>query len=384
MNNFTFHNPVKIVFGQGTIGNLDKLLPNDAAVLMIYGGGSIKKNGVYEQVTDALKNRSWKEFPGIEPNPHFETCMKAVELIRKEKITYLLAVGGGSVIDATKFISAAACFEGNDAWDILAKGSPVEKTLPFGCILTLPATGSEMNNGAVITRASTREKLAVHSELFFPVFSILDPITTYSLPDRQTANGIIDAFVHVCEQYLTYPVDASIQDRFAESILQTLIEEGPKTLKKPDDYNARANVMWAATMALNGLISCGVPQDWATHMIGHEITAFHGLDHAQTLAVVLPALLKVMKKGKEEKLLQLGERVFEINIGSIPARIDATIEDVETFFRSLGAKTKLGEYGLTADVIEPIAKRFESRGWILGERQDITPDKVREILKLAL
>lgn len=383
MNNFSYYNPVKIIFGQGMIAALNKEIPKDASVLVIYGGGSIKKNGVYDQITAALKDYSWKEFSGIEPNPHYETCMKAVEMIKKEKISYLLAVGGGSVADATKFIAAATYFSG-DPWDIPAKAARIEKAVPFGCVLTLPATGSEMNSGGVITRSATQEKLAFHSDQTFPKFSILDPTTTYSLPEKQTANGIIDAFVHVCEQYLTYPIDAPVQDRFSEGILQTLVEEGPKVMKSPTDYNARANVMWAATMALNGLIACGVPQDWATHMIGHEITAFHGLDHGQTLAVVLPALLRVMKADKEDKLLQIGERVFNINAGSKTERIDATIDEIELFFRSLNVKTKLNEYNLNADIIEPIVERFEKRNWNLGEKQNITPDKVREILKKAI
>jgi NADP-dependent alcohol dehydrogenase len=383
MNNFSYYNPVKIIFGQGTISKLSQEIPAGSNILLIYGGGSIKKNGVYDQVTEALKGFQWKEFSGIEPNPHFETCMKAVELIRKENINFLLAVGGGSVVDATKFIAAAVHFEGNE-WDILSKASPITQAVPFGCILTLPATGSEMNGGAVITRNSTHEKLAFSSNLTFPVFSILDPETTYSLPERQTTNGIIDAFVHVCEQYLTYPANAPVQDRFSEGILLTLTEEGPKVFKNPNDYTTRANIMWAATMALNGLIACGVPEDWTTHMIGHEITAFHGLDHGQTLAIVLPGVWTVMRENKGDKLIQMGERVFNIKSGSREERIDKTIEATEQFFRSVGVKTRLSEYGLKEDMIEPIVQRFVERGWKLGEKHDITPDKIREILRIRL
>ena len=383
MNNFNYLNPVKIIFGKGTISQISRAIPQNAKVLMIYGGGSIKKNGVYDQVTEALKGFDWKEFSGIEPNPHFETCMQAVEMIKKEGIDFLLAVGGGSVVDATKLIAAAACFEG-DAWDILAKGSVVKKALPLACVLTLPATGSEMNSGSVITKAATQEKLAFGSPAVFPKFSILDPESTFSLPDNQTANGVVDAFVHVCEQYLTYPANAPLQDRFAEAILTTLVEEGPKVLKNRRDYESRANVMWAATAALNGFIACGVPQDWATHMIGHEITAFHGLAHGETLAVVLPSLANVMRENKGDKIIQLGERVFGISSGSRDEKIDATIAAVEQFFRSLGIRTRLSEYGLTNDIINPIVQRFESRGWQLGERQDITPEKVRLILQGAM
>ena len=383
MNNFSYYNPVKIIFGKGTIVQISKEIPQNAKVLMIYGGGSIKKNGVYTQVAEALNGFDWKEFSGIEPNPHYETCMQAVEMIKKEGIDFLLAVGGGSVADATKLIAAAACFEG-EAWDILSKGSAVKKALPLACVLTLPATGSEMNSGAVITKAATQEKLAFNSPLVFPKFSVLDPESTFSLPDNQTANGVVDAFVHVCEQYLTYSVNAPLQDRLAEGILITLVEEGPKVLKNRTDYESRANVMWAATAALNGFIACGVPQDWATHMIGHEITAFHGLAHGETLAIVLPSLINVMRENKGDKVAQMGERVFGISTGNKSEKIDATIVAVEKFFRSMGIRTKLSEYGLTNDMIDPIVQRFLGRGWQLGERQDITPEKVRMILQGAM
>ncbi|MCD7900526.1 MAG: iron-containing alcohol dehydrogenase [Bacteroides sp.] len=384
MNNFSYYNPVKIIFGKGSIARLKDEIPTGARVLVLYGGGSIKKNGVYDQVADALKDYSWKEFSGIEANPHYETCMKAVELVKENNIDFLLAVGGGSVLDATKLIAAAVYYDGNDPWDILAKNAPIKKAMPLAAVMTLPATGSEMNGNSVVTKASTHEKLSFGSPLVFPVFSVLDPETSYSLPDNQTANGIIDAFVHVCEQYLTYPFDAPLQDRMAESILQTLVQEGPKALKTPKDYAVRANIMWAATMALNGLIAVGVPQDWASHSIGHEITAFHGLAHAETLAIVLPALARVMKENKKEKLVQMGERVFGVNSGSTEERVEKTIEAVESFFRSLGVRTKLSEYSLGAEIIDPIVQRFVERGWKLGEKGDITPLKIQEILTAAL
>ena len=290
MQNFTFHNPTRIVFGEHQISQLTKLVPADARILFTYGGGSIKKNGVYDQVVEALKDRPLFEFGGIEPNPRYETLMRAAATVKENHLDFLLAVGGGSVIDGTKFIAAAVEFDG-EPWDILAKHAPVTSALPLGCVLTLPATGTESNGNSVITRASTQEKLSFGSPLVYPQFAVLDPTTTYSLPPRQMANGVVDAFVHIMEQYLTFPVDAKVQDRFAEGLLLTLIEEGPRSLKEPTNYTVRANVMWAATMALNGLIGVGVPQDWATHMIGHEITALHGLDHAQTLAIVLPAVM---------------------------------------------------------------------------------------------
>ena len=311
MNNFDFYNPVKILFGKGKIAELKKHIPVGAKILITFGGGSIKKNGVYEQVIAALEGFNVQEFGGIEPNPRFETLMKAVELVKAEKIDFLLAVGGGSVLDGTKFIAAASCYKGEDAWDIPAKHAKIESAIDFGAVLTLAATGSEMNSGGVVTKAATKEKLAFGSPLLFPKFSVLDPEATYSLPKRQIANGVADAFVHVMEQYLTYPVNSPVQDRFSESLLVTLIEEGTKAYdSETPNYDEYANMMWAATMALNGLIGAGVQSDWATHMIGHELTAFHGIDHAVTLAIVLPGLMTHLKDKRSVKLLQYAERVW--------------------------------------------------------------------------
>ncbi|VFS59806.1 Alcohol dehydrogenase YqhD [Kluyvera cryocrescens] len=292
MFNFDLHTPTRILFGKGAIENLRAQIPADARVLVTYGGGSVKKTGVLDQVLDALKGLDVLEFGGIEPNPSYETLMNAVKIAREQKVTFLLAVGGGSVLDGTKFIAAAAHYDINvDPWEILETyGSKVTSAIPMGSVLTLPATGSESNKGAVVSRKTTGDKRAFMSPHVQPVFAILDPVYTYTLPPRQVANGVVDAFVHTVEQYVTYPVDGKIQDRFAEGILLTLIEDGPKALKEPENYAVRANIMWAATQALNGLIGAGVPQDWATHMLGHELTAMHGLDHAQTLAIVLPSL----------------------------------------------------------------------------------------------
>ncbi|MEI6065304.1 MAG: iron-containing alcohol dehydrogenase [Pseudanabaena sp. ELA748] len=383
MENFAFYNPVKILFGKGQIANIAAEIPAEAKILVIYGGGSIKTNGVYEQVKTALLGRSFLEFGGIEANPHLETLMKAVELIRAEGIDFLLAVGGGSVVDGTKFIAAAVPFEG-DPWDILAKQAAVKAAIPFGAVLTLPATGSEMNTNSVVTKWETQDKLFFASPLVFPKFSVLDPETTYSLPVRQVSNGIVDAFTHVMEQYLTYPANAPLQDRMAESILKTLIEEGPKTLADLGDYKARANVMWCATMALNGLIGVGVPQDWATHMIGHELTALHGIDHAQTLAIVLPNMLTVQRDRKREKLLQYADRVWGLVDGTEDARIDQAIQKTRDFFESVGVRTKLSDYGVGLDVIPLITDRFEKRGFVaLGEHQDVTPKVVEQVLTLC-
>ena len=384
MQNFVYHNPVKILFGRGQISNLGGEIPAEAKVLLTYGGGSIKANGVYAQVKAALAGRAVVEFGGIQPNPRYETLMQAVEIVRREGIGFLLAVGGGSVLDGTKFISAATHFDG-DPWDILARQAPIARAVPLGAVLTLPATGSEMNFFAVITREETQEKLAFGHPLIYPRFSVLDPETTFTLPARQIANGVVDAFVHVLEQYLTYPAEAPLQDRLAEAILLTLIEEGPKTLADPADYTARANLMWCATMALNGVIAAGVPQDWATHMIGHEITALHGLDHAQTLAVVLPGTLIARQDTKREKILQFAGRVWGIREGTPETRIVAAVEKTCGFFESLGVPTRLSDYGVSADTVPVIAGRMEKRGMTsFGERGDVTPAKVREILALCV
>jgi NADP-dependent alcohol dehydrogenase len=381
MYNFEYQNPVKIIFGKGEIAKVGKNIPEGSKILLTYGGGSIFKNGVYDQVRASLKGFEVVEFGGIEPNPHYETLMKAVTIVKNENITFLLSVGGGSVIDGTKFIAAAACYTNGDPWDILLKRAPVKEAIPHGTVLTLPATGSEMNAGAVITRIETLEKLSFMSPKVMPLFSVLDPETIYSLPDKQIANGIVDAFVHVIEQYLTFPVNSPIQDRFAESILKTLVEEGPKVLANKTNYDAAANFMWSATLALNGLIAVGVPQDWATHMIGHELTAYHGIDHARTLAIVLPGVMHIKREQKKEKLLQLGERVWGVFDGTDDERIDQTIQKTIEFFESVGIKTKLPDYSVTEETIATITDRFRKRGYKLGEKANIGPDEIKLILE---
>ena len=384
MYNFEYQNPVKIIFGKGEISKVGANIPVGSKVLLTYGGGSILKNGVYDQVKSSIKGLDVIEFGGIEPNPHYETLMKAVEVVKKENITFLLSVGGGSVLDGTKFIAAAACFKNGDPWQILSRRARVEDAIPIGAVLTLPATGSEMNGGAVITRVETTEKLSFESPHTLPRFSVLDPEVIISLPDKQVANGIVDAFVHVIEQYLTYPVNSPIQDRFAESILITLIEEGPKVLADRKDYNAAANFMWSATMALNGLIGAGVPQDWATHMIGHELTAYHGIDHARTLAIVLPGVMNIKRDLKRDKILQLGERVWGIKEGSADERIDKTIQRTIEFFESVGIPTRLPDYGVPAETIDTICTRFKNRGYKIGEKRDIGPEAIRQVLESRL
>jgi NADP-dependent alcohol dehydrogenase len=380
MQNFQYQNPVKVLFGRGQIAHLAAEIPAAARILITYGGGSIKRNGVYDQVRAALAGREVLEFGGIEPNPLYETAMKAVAMVREKKIGFLLSVGGGSVLDATKFIAAAALFEG-EPWDIVAKSALVKAAVPLGCVLTLPATGSEMNQNSVMSRKETGEKLPFYSPHVYPRFSVLDPETTFSLPPRQIANGVVDAFAHVLEQYMTYPANAPLQDRFAEAILLTLVEEGPKALANPMDYDVRANVMWCATLALNGLIGCGVPQDWSTHMIGHEITALRGLDHGQTLAVIFPENLNARREAKREKLLQYAERVWGIREGAPDQRIDAAIARTREFFECLGVRTRLSDYGIGPEIADAVAERIRNRGWAgIGERQDLDPGLVRKIV----
>ncbi|SHI43446.1 iron-containing alcohol dehydrogenase [Flavobacterium terrae] len=387
MTNFELYNPTNYVFGKGQISKLKELAPANTKILLTYGGGSIFKNGVYEQVKTALAGHEIIEFGGIEPNPRYETLMKAVEIIKEQNIGFILAVGGGSVIDGTKFISAAVKYNGNPI-EILQKRiltKDINAVIPFGSILTLPATGSEMNSGGVITINETQEKLAFGGSALFPKFSICDPTVIESLPKRQLQNGVVDAFTHVLEQYLTYPHDALLQDRIAESILQTLVEIGPSVVEEPTNYKLASNFMWCATMALNGLIQKGVPSDWATHMIGHELTALYEIDHARTLAIIGPNLYRVMFDTKKEKLAQYGERVFGITGNSIEDKAEKAIEKTTEFLHKMGMLTRLSEntdqFENTADFI---VKRFEERGWLaLGEKQNITPEKVRAIVEMS-
>ena len=385
MQNFTFNNPTKIVFGKRSISELAKLVHPDEKVLMTYGGGSIKTNGVYDQVKNALKGHRVIEFVGVEPNPEYETCMQAVKEAREEKIDFLLSIGGGSVLDATKFIAAAIPYEGEDPWDIISKGTEgrLRLAVPLGCVLTLPATGSEANGNAVISRKALGQKLAFSSRHVYPRFSILDPETTYSLPERQVINGIVDAYMHVIEQYMTYDVSAPLQDRLAESILLTIIEEGPKVRKDPYNYEARANIMWCATMALNGVIACGVVEDWATHLIGHELTALHGLDHAQTLAILLPAVWKHQRVQKAEKLLNYARRIWGIESDDSETAIDEAIDKTVGFFNSVGMPTRLSDYDLTPAECMKVAEQLHRRGVKLGEHKNIGKKEVEEILLLC-
>lgn len=387
MNNFEFYNPTRIIFGEGSIAKIKKLIPRKARVLMLYGGGSIKKNSVYLQVADALRKHVLFEFAGIEPNPDYATLMKAVKSVKKNKIDFLLAVGGGSVIDGAKFVSVAARYKGEDPWDIIAQGlgSTIKKALPLGVVLTLPATGSEMNRNSVISNRAKGQKRSFGSEKVFPKFSILDPKVTYSLPKEQVRNGLVDAYVHILEQYMTYPVGAVVQDRQAEALLLAIHEIALPALETdPPDYKARANYMWVCTNALNHLIGVGVPQDWSTHGIGHALTALYGLAHAESLAVVLPWLLWYKQEQKQEKLLQYGYRVLDQKMQKYSERVDRTIETMAAFFQRLGMPTTLTAYGLDPDkVAEEVQAYLEAEGFTRGEHRDITALEAGEILRLS-
>lgn len=385
MNNFEFYNPTKVVFGENQIEKLCDYLPSNARILLLFGGGSIKTNGVYNKIIKALSGKEVFEFGGITANPEYEDLLGALKNIKSNKVNFILAVGGGSVIDGAKFLSAAFYFKGDDPWQILKDRTRVKKGLPFGTILTLPATGSEMNSGAVITRKATKEKLGMGGPGLFPVFSILDPNVVRSLPKRQIANGIVDAFTHVLEQYMTYPTGAILQDKFSESILQTLIEIAPRVLSKEFDYKAASNFMWSCTMALNGLIQKGVPTDWAIHMIGHELTAEYGIDHARTLAIILKSRYQYSFEEKKEKLAQYGRNVWGIETTSDTEAANKAIDLTVAFFHELEIPTKLSDYTSNYDGIsERIANRFQQREWLgLGEHKSLTPSDVARIVEMA-
>ncbi|UTW64082.1 iron-containing alcohol dehydrogenase [bacterium SCSIO 12741] len=385
MNNFEFYNPTKIRFGKGQIAHVADEIPANAKVLMLYGGGSIKKNGIYDQVKAALKEFEVVEFGGIPANPEYDILLQALKVIKEEDINFLLAVGGGSVIDGTKFLSSAALYEGDTPWDILKQGIRTEVGLPFGTVLTLPATGSEMNSGAVITRKETQEKLGMGGPGLFPQFSILDPQVVHSIPQRQIANGLADSFTHVLEQYMTYPIGASLQDRMAEGILQTILETAPQILADPNDYKAASNFMWSCTMALNGLIQKGVPTDWAIHAMGHELTALYGIDHARTLAILAGSHYTYNLESKKEKLAQYAERVWGVSTGSTEEKARKAIEKTETFFHSIGIDTRLSQYGVeVSGTAQKIAETFVERGWKgIGEHGSLKPDDVEKIVEMA-
>jgi NADP-dependent alcohol dehydrogenase len=385
MLDFIFYNPTKIIFGKETIKFIAREIPAKSKVMVTYGGGSAKRHGVLGKVKAALNSYNLTEFGGIEPNPEYETLMRGLALARKEKIDFLLAVGGGSVIDGTKFMAAAIPFKDDPALLLADSGSAIRQALPIGAVVTLPASGSEMNNRAVITRKALQVKQAIMNSFLFPRFSVLDPTTTFTLPAKFTGNGVVDTFVHVLEQYLTYPVNGKVQDRLAEGLLLMLIEEGPRALAEPENYDVRANLMWGATLGLNGLLGAGVPQDWAAHRSGYELTVLYGLDHAHTLACLVPAMLKIRAGEKRQKLLQYASRVWGINSGEEDERIEEAINKTRAFFESMGLPTRLGDYGVKSNCIPLILEKLKEHGMInLGERKDVTPEMMQKILEKCL
>ncbi len=384
MLNFTFQNPTKVIFGKDTIGQIAGEIAKETRVMIAYGGGSVRKNGVLDEVKSALRGYDVLEFGGIQPNPEYEMLLKGVNLAREKKIDFLLAVGGGSVIDGTKFMAAAIPFPGEPFLLLENGGSAITRSWPVGAVVTLPASGSEMNSRAIISRKEVSWKRGIMNPFLYPRFAVLDPAKTYTLPLRQIGNGVVDTFVHVLEQYLTYPAGGHVQDRLAEGLLNLLIDEGPKALAEPENYEVRANLMWAATLGLNGLIGAGVPQDWAAHRLGYELTVMYGLDHAQTLAALVPAMLKVRISGKRQKLLQYAERVWKISSGSETARIDQAIQKTRTFFESMGLPACLSGYGITNIDFEQVAQLLEAHGLLtMGEKKDVNLSMVGEILKLC-
>lgn len=379
---FTYFNPTRIHFGQGQIAAITNEIPTDQKVLVIYGGGSIKRNGVYDQVVSALKNHHWQEFSGVEANPTKETLDKAVAIVKQDDIDFILAVGGGSVIDGSKYVAAAAHYDG-DGWDILTKKHDVTTAVPLGAILTLPATGSESNAGAVITKKETADKLAFHAKVVQPRFAVMDPDVMKTLPERQLVNGIVDAWVHTCEQYITMPANAMVQDGYAETLLRTLKQVGEQFADRDNDA-WRSNLMWAANQALNGLIGTGVPQDWATHMIGHELTALWHVDHGRSLAIIQPSLLRNQIKAKRAKLEQMGRNVFQLPAGADLA--ERTIDAIEAFYHSLEVATQFADHGMThEEAVDTVVKQLEHHGMTaLGENRAITLTQSRQILENAL
>lgn len=382
MNNFEFCCRTRVVFGKGTIAKLPELISKDKKILLTYGQGSIFKNGVYEQVKKALEGYNIYEFGGIDPNPVYEVLLNAVKIVRDENIDFILAVGGGSTLDGSKFIAAAAKYDGECSYDLVSKGAEIKDAVELGAVITLPATGSEMNGNFVISRYETNEKFPGSGELVMPKFSIIDPETTYSLPLRQTVNGIVDTFVHVMEQYCTYDVNTPLQDEWALSLLKVLVREGSKVIRNPYDYDARANVFWCATCGLNNWLSVGCVQDWATHAIGHEITAIYHLQHGETLAVILPALLQNRFEDKKEKLAKVARTVFGYEQKDDKKAANYAIIAIANFFTYIGAKIKFSSFGLKRDdIAEAVSQRFRERGTVLGERQNITPDEVADIIR---
>jgi len=376
---FNYHNPTQIFFGPNSFTHLRELIPRNAKIMMLYGGGSIKLNGVYEQVTQVLAGYDWVEFSGVEANPTLETLNRAVEVVRASKLDFILAVGGGSVIDGAKFIASAALYQG-DGWDIVSGKHVIQQALPVGVILTLAATGSESNAGAVVTRAATHEKRVFFVPPARPRFAILNPRVMESLPDRQLENGLVDAFVHVCEQYLTYPVGALVQDGYAEAVMRAL-NTLANTFDQRRELGWMQNLMWAANQALSGIIGVGVPLDWATHRMAVELTALYGIDHGRTLSILQPWLLRETIAAKRAKLEQMGRNVFGLTHPSA----DDTIVAIENLYRSVNMPVHFRDTGINApDAALRIMQAIRAHGnAALGGHAELDDTKTERIIRAA-
>ena len=380
MQNFIFFNDTKYVFGKGQIARLSELVPPKTKLLVVYGGGSVKKNGVYDQVKAALKGFEYTEFWGVHSNPDVDTVRSAAAEGLLFGAQMVLGVGGGSVADAVKFIAAAIADPFADIWD-MAKGAKA-KQVPFACVMTMPATGSEMNNGAVLSNNATKEKLGTFRG-DYPRFSIVDPEVVRSVPLYQRANALADAYVHVLEQYVTTPGQNRILDRWAEGVLSSLREISADAMKEDPTYDTLCDYAYAMTMALNNFLRMGITQDWATHQIGHQITAYAGVTHGESLTMVWSALADTLRGQKHAKLLQYAERVLNIRAKDEPdeeKRIDAALKETDAWFKSLGLATSLKEKGLGMDVVDFVEKRFNDYGAHYGEGKNVDGAMARKIL----
>lgn len=387
MNAFQFHNPTRIVFGRGSVEQLGALAkPFGQTVLLVYGSGSIKRSGLYESVLAQLQSIGARvsELPGIEPNPRLATVKKGIEIARANRVDLILAVGGGSVIDAAKAIAVGVPYEG-DVWDFCMRKAVIREALPLGTVLTLAATGSEMNGNSVITNWETQQKRSFGCAHAYPKFSILDPSLTFSVPHNQTVNGSVDIMSHVFEQYFSLTENTPLQERFCESILQTVIENVPIALAEPDHYDARANLMWAGTMALNGVISVGVAQDWASHAIEHEISAIYDIPHGAGLAIVFPNWMKYVHRQRLDRFVQFATRVWGIDPAGKSAEETALagIDATRSFFTRIGAPASLADFQIGSDRLDRMADEAVRFGPI-GSFRKLNREDVRAILEMCL